>query len=92
MDLKLADAWYQYGLLEAERNRWPENARMLERATALRPDFASAHYQLAIAYAHLGQDSDRKKELALFQTYSQKEKERVDTEVRRMTVFLTKSQ
>lgn len=90
-DPRLADAWYQYGLVEAERKQWRQCAAMLEKATALRPDFASAHYQLAIADAHLERDSDRKKELALFQKYSQQEKERVDTEVRKMTVFLTKS-
>lgn len=88
---KLAGAWYQYGLLESERNQWPQCARMLERAVALQPDLASAHYQLANAYGHLGRESDRKRELALFQTYSRQEKERVDTEVRRMTVFLTNS-
>ncbi len=91
-DPKLADAWYQFGLLEAERKQWPQCAQMLEKATALEPELASAHYQLAIAYAHLGRDSDRKIELALFQKYSLQEKEHVDTEVRAMTVFLTKSQ
>ena len=86
-----ADAWYQYGLLEAERKQWPQCAGMFEKATTLRPDFASAHYQLALADSHLGRESDRKRELALFQTYRRQEKERVDTEVRKMTVFLTKS-
>lgn len=90
-DPKLADAWYEYGLVEADRNQWPLCARMLEKAIALRPDYASAHYQLAIACAHLGRNSDRTKELALFQKYSKQEKEHVDTEVRQMTVFLTKS-
>lgn len=65
---------------------------MLEKATALEPGLASAHYQLANAYGHLGRESDRKKELALFQKYSLQEKTHVDTEVRAMTVFLTKSQ
>lgn len=91
-DPKLAEAWYQYGLLEAERNQWAECARMQERATELQPDLASAHYQLAIAYGHMGRDSDRRKQLALFQTYNQQEKEHVNNEVRRMTVFLTKPQ
>lgn len=90
-DPKLADAWYEYGLVEADRNQWPLCARMLEKAIALRPDYASAHYQLAIACAHLGRNSDRSRELALFQKYSQQEKERVDTNVRQMTVFLTKT-
>lgn len=90
-DPRLADAWYEYGLLEAERAQWPQCARMLERATALQPDLAAAHYQLAIAYGHLGRDADRKKQLALFQASRRQEKERIDTQVRQMTVFLTKS-
>lgn len=89
---KLADAWYQFGILETERKQWPRSAQMLEKATALEPGLASAHYQLANAYGHLGRESDRKKELALFQKYSLQEKTHVDTEVRAMTVFLTKSQ
>jgi tetratricopeptide (TPR) repeat protein len=90
-DATLADAWYQFGVLEAERQQWQTCARMLEKATALRPGFASAHYQLANAYAHLGRPGDRKKELTLFQTYSRKEKEQVNTKVQEMTVFLTNS-
>ncbi|HEV2133555.1 MAG TPA: tetratricopeptide repeat protein [Terracidiphilus sp.] len=90
-DPKSANAWYEYGLLESERNQWPQCARMLDRAIALEPDLASAHYQLANAYSHLGRNADRKRELALFQTYSRQEKQRVDTKVREMTVFLTKS-
>lgn len=90
-DPKLANAWYQYGILEAERKQWPQCARVLEKAITLDPGLASAHYQLANAYTHLGRDSDRKKELELFQKYSAQEKEDVDSEVRAMTVFLMKS-
>lgn len=90
-DPKLANAWYQFGILEAERQHWPQCAEMLEKATTLEPSLASAHYQLANAYAHLKRDSDRKNELVLFQKYSAQEKEHVDSEVRAMTVFLTKS-
>lgn len=88
-DPKLAGAWYEYGLVEAERKQWPLCARMLQKATALQPDFASAHFQLANAYAHLGRNADRTRQLALFQKYSRQEKERVENNVRRMTVFLT---
>jgi tetratricopeptide (TPR) repeat protein len=90
-DPKLAEGWYQFGILEAERKQWQQCAKVLEKATTLDPGLASAHYQLANAYGHLGRDADRKKELTLFQKYSAREKEHVDSEVRAMTVFLTKS-
>ena len=86
----MADAWYERGMVEAERQRWDESVAALEKAVALRPAFASAHYQLANAYRHLNRPEDRKRELALFQTYSRGEKDDVNARVRQMTVFLTK--
>lgn len=85
----LAEAWYELGLIDAERMQWRESARMFAKATALRPAYASAHYQLAQAYAHLGRPELRKKELALFQACSQKEQDEVNARVRAMTVFLS---
>ncbi len=90
-DPKLADAWYELGLVDAERLDWEQSARVLEKATALRPEFGPAHYQLANAYAHLHRPEERKRELALFQTCSQQEKEAIDARVRDMMVFLTQS-
>lgn len=88
----MADAWYEMGVLDAERQRWDESSAALQKAIALRPSFASAHYQLANAYGHLNRPEDRKKELILFQTCSRKEKDDVNARVREMTVFLTKPQ
>lgn len=85
----LADAWYELGRVDAERERWEESAQALQKAIALRPSFASAHYQLAKVYGHLHRPRDRSKELALFQSYSRDE-DNVNTKVREMTVFLTK--
>lgn len=90
-DPQMADGWYALGLLDAERREWQSSATALEKATALDPSFAPAHYQLADAYAHLHRAEERKRELDLFQTYSQQEKDQVNARVREMTVFLTKS-
>ena len=91
-DPRNADAWYETGLLDAERGQWQASAGALEKATALRPEFAPAHYQLAKAYGHLARPEDQKRELALFQSCTQKEKDEVNAKVRAMTVFLTSSQ
>ncbi len=88
---KLADAWYELGVADVERQQWEQSAQMLEKAIALRPAFAAAHYQLAHADEHLHRPEDRKRELALFQMYSQQEKDEVNARVREMTVFLTGS-
>lgn len=89
-DPKMAEGWYETGVLDAERRQWQPSAEALEKATQLRPAYASAHYQLANAYGHLGRAEDRKKELALYRTYTEQEKNDVNARVREMTVFLTK--
>jgi tetratricopeptide (TPR) repeat protein len=86
---KLANAWYELGVLYAERADWPQCARALEKAVTLAPDFASAHYQLAAAYGHLNNPAGRKRELALFQAANQKEKQDVNSKVRDMVTFAT---
>jgi len=88
-DPRNGDAWYETGLLDAARSRWQASAAALEKATALKPDDAAAHYHLAIAWDHLGRQRDRQRELALFASCRQKEKNAVDEKVRAMTVFLT---
>jgi predicted Zn-dependent protease len=88
-DPRNAEAWYETGRLDAEWNQWQGSADALQKASALHPDDAAAHYQLANAYGHLGRPADRKRELALYESCSKKEKDTVDEKVRAMTVFLT---
>jgi predicted Zn-dependent protease len=83
-----ADAWYETGLLDADRSQWQASADALRKATALAPGNAAAHYHLAIAWDHLGREKARQQELALFASCSRKEKDAVDKKVRAMTVFL----
>jgi tetratricopeptide (TPR) repeat protein len=85
---KMADGWYELGVLYAERADWPQCARALEHAIALRQDFASAHYQLAAAYGHLNNPAGRKRELALFQSASEKEKQQVSSKIKDMMTFV----
>ena len=88
----IAEAWYEMGVLDAETTHWQDSAEALKEAIALRPSFTAAHYQLSIAYAHLNRPADRRRELALFQTYSSHEKDEVNARVQQMTIFLTKPQ
>ena len=91
-DPKLADAYYQLGVLEQEGAHWQESAAPLEKAIALKPTLAEAHYRLARAYSHLGRRDDAAKEIALQQRYSKEQKESVDARLKEVRTFLTAAQ
>ncbi len=91
-DPKLADAYYQLGVLEQEEAHWQESAAPLEKAIALKPTLAEAHYRLARAYSHLGRRDDAAKEIALQQRYSKEQKESVDARLKEVRTFLTAAQ
>jgi tetratricopeptide (TPR) repeat protein len=85
---RLAEAFLQIGGLDQQEMRWQESAAMLEKAVALRPDYAQAHYRLARAYSHLGQREQAEKEIALQQEYSQKDENNRIARMREVTTFL----
>jgi tetratricopeptide (TPR) repeat protein len=88
-DPKLADAYYQLGVLEQEGAQWQESVAPLEKAIALKPTLAEAHYRLARAYSHLGRREEAAKEIALQQRYAKEQKESVDARLKEVTTFLT---
>jgi tetratricopeptide (TPR) repeat protein len=90
-DGRLPEAYYQLGVLQQQRLQWKESAVKLERAVELRPAFAEAHYRLARAYSHLGQQELANKEIALQQQYSQQEKDETDARLKEVTTFLIAS-
>jgi tetratricopeptide (TPR) repeat protein len=89
---RLADAWYQLGVLDQEEGKWQESTASLEQAIALKPTLAEAHYRLARAYAHTGRHDDAAKEIALQQRYSKEQKDSVDARLKEVTTFLTTAQ
>ncbi len=89
-DPNYADAWFQMGVLEQVQLHWKESATDLERAIALRPTFAEAHYRLSRAYAHLGRRDDAQKEIALHQTYSQQAKDSLNARMQEVMTFILK--
>lgn len=90
-DPKLAEAYYQLGVLQQQRLQWNESERSLSKAIELRPTFAEAHYRLARAYSHTGRHELAAKEIALQQKYSQQEKEESDARLKEVTTFLVPS-
>lgn len=89
-DPTLADAFYQLGVLHQQRSQWKESAAVLEKAIALRPAYAEAHYRLSRAYAHLGLRDEAQKQIALQQQYAQQEKDHLNTRLQEVVTFLLK--
>ncbi len=91
-DPNLPEAYYEKGVLEQQRSDWQGSTVSLEKAVALRPEYAEAHYRLARAYSHLGQRDRAAKEIALQQQYTKKEKDSLDARLKEVTTFLVGSQ
>ena len=88
---KLAEAWFQEGILDQQQMQWQQSARMLEKAVALEPTFAQAHYRLARAYAHIGKREEALHEIALEKKYSSRDESSQTMRMREVTAFLTAS-
>jgi tetratricopeptide (TPR) repeat protein len=89
VDPKLADAYYQLGVLDQEETHWQDSTTPLEKAIALKPTLAEAHYRLARAYSHLGRRVDAAKQIELQQRYAKEQKESLDARLKEVTTFLT---
>ncbi len=88
-DPRLADAWYQLGVLEQEETHWQDSTAPLEKAIAIKPALAEAHYRLARAYSHLGRRDEAMQQIELQQRYAKEEKESLDARLKEVTTFLT---
>src|SRR5206468_11413884 len=88
-DPRLADAWYELGVLQQSRNQWDESAASLEHAVEQRPSFPEAHYRLSRAYARLGKGDKAQAEIALQQKYAQQSKDENNRRMQEVITFLT---
>ncbi|HEY4818084.1 MAG TPA: tetratricopeptide repeat protein [Candidatus Acidoferrum sp.] len=62
-----ADAYYGLGRVRAARGDFTGAADAYGKACALLPDFAAAHYALALTYRTLGQDGKAEEQVRLFE-------------------------
>jgi tetratricopeptide (TPR) repeat protein len=65
LDPNFADAFLGLGLSLNSVNRFAEAIPPLEAGAKLQPDNPTGHYQLAIAYSHVGRKEDARKEAQL---------------------------
>lgn len=83
---RLPEAWYQLAVLQQQQGEWDGSATSLERAIALRPEYAEAHYRLSRAYGHTGKRAEAQQQMALQQRFAQAAK---DADTRRMQEVIT---
>jgi tetratricopeptide (TPR) repeat protein len=88
VDPRSADAHYEMGLLKQDQGDWAGSVPNLERAIALKPDLAPAHYRLALAYWRTGRKQEGQAEMELQKKYAKQEREDMDRRLRQITTFI----
>jgi len=68
---RLAEAWWGRGLCLIDRDKQTDAIAAFDRALQLRPDFASAHYDLGMVYADEGRRDLAARECSVLKTLSQ---------------------
>ncbi|UWZ84566.1 tetratricopeptide repeat protein [Occallatibacter riparius] len=84
----LSEAQYQLGVLKQNQSDWPGSVPYLERAVALKPNHAQAHYHLALAYWRTGRKADGQTQMELQKKYASAEKEDLDRRLKQITTFV----
>lgn len=87
-DPNLPDGQYQMGLLKQDQGDWTGSVSHLEIAVKKKPDFAQAHYRLALAYWRMGRKQEAQAEMELQKRYSRQEQEDLDRRLRQITTFI----
>lgn len=87
-DPKSPEAHYRMGVLDQNEGAWAASIAPLERSVALKPDFAQAHYRLALAYWRVGRKKEGAAEMELEKKYAQQEAQDLNRRLRQITTFL----
>lgn len=85
---QLPEGHYEMGVLLQRESRWKESILELQRAIALKPDYAAAHYRLALAWERSGQHDRARAEIALQKKYSAQENRDRDQRLSQMQTLL----
>jgi tetratricopeptide (TPR) repeat protein len=89
---RMPQAQFAMGLLLQQEKQWSESIPRLETAIQLKPDYATAHYRLALAYNHNGDKQKAQEQIALELKYSKADRAEVENRLRSVTTFLVKMQ
>jgi tetratricopeptide (TPR) repeat protein len=76
------------GMMMQHRNDWKGSIPYLERAVTLKPDYAQAHYRLALAYWRIGRKQDGEAQMKLQKRFAHQEQDDLDRRLREITTFV----
>jgi len=88
VDPGLADAQFEMGVLKQDQMDWAGSIANLEEAVKLKPNFARAHYRLALACLRTGRRQEGEAEMALQRRYAEQQQSDLDQRLRKITTFL----
>jgi hypothetical protein len=74
--------------LKQNQMDWAGSISNLEQAVKLKPNFARAHYRLALACMRSGRKQEGEAEMALQKRYSEQQQNDLDQRLRQITTFL----
>lgn len=83
----LPGAQFQMGMIMQDRKDWKASIPFLERAVKLKPDYAQAHYRLALAYWRTGRKLNGQAQMALQKKFARQEQQDLDRRLRQITTF-----
>lgn len=84
----LPRARFAMGLLLQNEQKWKESIPELEAAIRLKPQYAAAHYRLALAYSHEGEHQKAQQEIVLERKYSKEQSAETEARLQKVTTFL----
>lgn len=87
-DPRSADGYYRMGVLDQERGAWGDSVTMLKQAAALDPKSSKTHLRLAVAYSHLEQRDQARREAVLQKQYRQSEDTDMEAKRKDLTTFI----
>lgn len=87
-DPRLPEAQLQMGTFLQDDGMWKESIPYLERAIELKPNYAQAHYHLALAYWRAGRKQEGQAQMELQKLYAKQEQQDLDQRLRQITTFL----
>ncbi len=83
-----AEAYLRLGSVQQVRQQWAASAQSLERAAALDPASAEAHYRLARSYAHLGRREEAQAQNVLRQKCDDEAKASLNARMQEVVRFV----
>lgn len=86
-DPSFADAWLARAELRQSLNQWSASIGDLEKAIAINPDLARAHYRLALAYWRAGRKDDGKQQIELQRAAAARQQVQLNQRLQQITRF-----